>query len=350
MSATDLDVFTKTSTGGKYGDVSDEKLLRSLGVAGYNVPGTEGGLFSGAYDKMLTEATSRGIVDQIPEYNFSDVIKNIGAFTSTTGRDKTQTLKKIQMIEGVARGVEDAAARDESINLARDAFNKFLEDKSYEGLLERIRSLPATLGDEDVELLRRQAYAQARMDETARLRRVISATGLRGLGNASGAIAALATQTAALADRQIDNAIRQIMFEKMQADRSDELQAIGAEQALLGERQTRELQLQQNLSNLLDPNYSGPNQYLEPISGFSNFLAASEVARAAEEADRDRSRSALVGAGIGALGTIGGALIGGPPGAALGSQIGSYAGYQASGQASGAIGAGANNIWNNLPW
>ena len=293
---------------------SEEQLKRAFQVASYTPEGSDQVFLPGLYSKLEKKLRHRGIdpssIDSLD--SMSDLLPNIGSAAKVSGRKKQNLMTKAGAFKETVDLEKQERRRQESINIAKDALDAFLEDDTYDDLLARIRNLPSTLSAEDVEFLKRTTIERVRSQEVSRLRRIASSIGLRGLGvgDGGGAIAALAESAAADADRQIDLAFSSILLEKMQADRNDALQSISLERSLMDQKRNSLLSLESAYRQALDPSQMmSVTQPTNNLASFYEAIAAREMAADIASANR---RSALLGAGIGAVGTIAGSFLGGP--------------------------------------
>lgn len=288
----------------------DKRLLTAISVAGYTPEGSDDMLFGGAYDKLVKRAEKRGLdLSLAPEYDTqAEALSDVGKLSHVTGFSKSGALQKAGMRVQLAQQEREQARRDESIKLAEDAIKAFNEDKSYETLINNIRNLPATLSDEDVARLRRINAQRARNDEVQRLRQIRATSGLRGIGGEN--VAAQAERAAANADAQVASAFNQIALEKISQDRKDLIQQTLMEADIMERRKMTLLQLQQNYRAAVEGGFLDLSQ---PLDEYSAFLEAEEARALAEELARERNRTALTQAYIGAGTAIAGDLITGLP-------------------------------------
>ena len=289
--------------------LSDDQLFRAIGVAGYTPEGGTASLFSGAYEKLLNEASRRGLKGASPFETLTDVTSGIGAFATATGRNKSKLRQSIAETIQTAQAELEIQRRNANIKLAEDALSEFESSGAFDTLLERIRTLPDTLDDDTVARIKRQAVDQIKLQETGRLRRVGAAVGLRGAGSGAGSIAALANQSAAFADSQITAAFNDIAIRKAELSRQDELQSISMENQLLQGKQTQQLQLLQNLQSATA---GQPADLTGGMQNFSAFLEALNANAAAESAARANNKSSLyAGVGLGVASIVAAPFTGG---------------------------------------
>lgn len=234
-------------------------------------------------------------------------------FASTFGRDQLGVMQVVDAYLDTQEELRKRENQQQAIKWAEDAIKNFLENDNYEGLLENLRNLPATLPQEQVDRIKRQAVQQARNDEVSRQKRITAASGIGGFSGSGGAQAAIAEANAAHADSQISQAFNFIEAEQIKSQRSDMLQSAIAQAEMLTRRENQLLNLQSNFGNALRGDTADITQGIDNLSA---FRASQNAIAQAEELRRAASSQATQNSIIQGVGAIGSAYTFGATGAA----------------------------------
>lgn len=279
------------------GQLSDIYRLATMGGAD---------LFHGKVGDLRNQLEKRGVDPNTLEpfsYRGSseDILNAARMFAKLYDRDKKGVMQTVNAFLEAAEADRRQALQEEAVGLAKGFLKNFIETDNYGQLIEDLRGLPASMPQEEIDLLKRQIVQQARDDELARQRKISAASGVRGMSGSSASTAHLAEASAAHADQQISKAFTQIELEKLQSEREDAMQRALAEADMLQRREQTLMQLFSQYQRALAGDTADVTTGLD---SFSAYKAAQSAATAAEQARRDQQRTAMQAAGIRGVGAI----------------------------------------------
>lgn len=269
---------------------TDAEILAALGIATFDYDKTDDidtPLLPRYTEGLWKKFEKRGLSEEdIPEFtSVADLARNASALAhSVAGLGPGKARQEIIEIIGLEEIAEQDRINEAARKRAEELLANFVENRDYEVLLEDIRDLPASLPDEQVDIMKRKTVQMVRDAEVSRLREERAISGIGGVGG--GSLAARADRASRDADFMVTRAFNEIKMEQLESQRQDVIQKSLLEAQILGERQDRLLQLEQHLANVT----AGGFNITAPMSDMGAFLAAQRTQLQSYDMWRTQSR------------------------------------------------------------